>query len=107
MAKAPTVPLAEIIMSSFFNNFVLLFSNPNLVIVFSVLETYFLPELKSTTDNQGISPFQYSSIEVLGVPPPITSAISEILYSLHSPIKHPLIKDVHHKFYDYLFLIWV
>jgi hypothetical protein len=52
---------------------VLLFSNPFCVIFFSVLKTNLFPVLKSTTDNQGISPPQYSGIFVFGVPPPINS----------------------------------
>ncbi len=48
--------------------------SPSVVMFFSVVNTYTSDSLgASTTENHGISPFQYSSTEVLGVPPPISS----------------------------------
>ena len=69
----------QVIYSKFFKecdsddlkSLVELFCKPNCVIDFSEFETQRLSLLKSTTESQPMFPFQYSLIEVLGVPPPI------------------------------------
>src|SRR2546426_10644869 len=43
------------------------------------------PVLKSATDSHGMSPSQYSGMEVLGVPPPIISIASASGVRLHLP----------------------
>src|SRR5690625_7173153 len=79
MARLPTVPRAEMIVVPFGINRAELPAKPLSVMVFSVAITNTsLAEGVSTTENQGMSPPQYSSTDVLGVPPPmiVSSSLS-------------------------------
>ena len=64
-------------MVFFGNNLAELFFKPSLVICLSLSKIYFVLPISDGV-NHFISPFQYSSTSVFGVPPPTTSAISPI-----------------------------
>ena len=83
-ASRPTVPRAEIIVVPSGSNLVEDSRKPFSVICFSVSRTQIsVGEGASTTENQGISPSQYSGMEVFGVPPPITSIVSRNGSDIH------------------------
>src|ERR1035441_588916 len=76
-AILPTVPRAEMMVVPTGKTWVEELSTPACVIFFSVSMTKTSdPCGASTTENHGMSPFQYSEMEVFGVPPPRISTVS-------------------------------